>query len=413
MERVSPEQLAEIAAEARERWSVPGLVVGVLRDGEIVLAADGQRELGRREPEPATPETVFRIASITKPFTATLAMTLVQEGLLALDEPPPGTHIEATVRQLLSHQGGLAAEWPEPLDDSGLLELTKGEPERLPVAAGELFSYCNSGFWFVAAGIARTLGTSFEDAMRSRVIEPLGLAATGFEADDPARGHEQVEPGSDEHAPAGTWYPPGRTASGGLWSSVPDLLRFAEHHLGAPGPLTDASLAEMQRVSSNGPGFHYGLGWFLKRRQGRDAVEHPGSVLGFQSLLTLVPDERVAFASLTNSSRGSAAIRDIVRAIGLAEDEAPTVESDDLAGFAGRYRGQEGVVEFTPENGGLRIKRTEIDPFSQEAVVLPAVRARPIGDREFEIVDGEWRGDRFDFPRPGFVCMDLRLLQAE
>jgi CubicO group peptidase (beta-lactamase class C family) len=430
MERVSPDKLAEVAAEARERWNVPGLAVGVLQGGEIVMAADGQKELGR--PEPVTPETAFRIASITKPFTATLAMTLVQEGLLALDEPPPGTHIEATVRQLLSHQGGLAAEWPEPLDDSGLLELTEGEPERLPVEAGELFSYCNSGFWFVAAGIARTLGTSFEAAMRTRVIEPLGLASTGFEADEPARGHEQVEPGADEHVPAGTWYPRGRTASGGLWSSVPDLLRFAQHHLGdagsrasesrdllsgvasdASGPLTASSIAEMQRAYSSGPGFRYGLGWFLKRRQGHDAVEHPGSVLGFQSLLTLVPEERAAFASLTNSSRGSAAIRNIVSAIGLGEDETPTVESADLARFAGRYRGQEGVVELTPENGGLRVERTEIDTFTQEPMVLPAVRARPVGETEFEIVDGEWRGERFDFPRPGFVCIDLRLLQAE
>ncbi len=411
MERVSPEQLAELAAEARERWSVPGLAVGVLRDGEVVLAADGQRELDR--PEPVTPESVFRIASITKPFTATLAMTLVQDGLLALDEPPPGTRIEATVRQLLSHQGGLAAEWPEPLDDSGLLELTDGEPELLPVAAGELFSYCNNGFWFVAAGSARTLGMSFEEAMTTRVIEPLGLASTGFEADDPARGHEQVEPGADEHAPAETWYPPGRTASGGLWSSVPDLLRFAVHHLGAPGPLTAPSIAEMQRACSYGPGFSYGLGWFLKGRQGHGAVEHPGSVLGFQSLLTLVPEERVAFASLTNSSRGFAAIRDMLREIGLGDDETPTVESADLARFAGRYRGQESMVELTPEDGGLRVERTEIDPFSRQATVLPTVRARPIGEREFEIVDGEWRGDRFDFPRPGFVCMDLRLLHTE
>ncbi len=435
MERVSPETLAELAAETRERWNVPGLAVGVLRNGEIVLAADGQRELGR--PEPVTPETVFRIASITKPFTATLAMTLVQDGLLDLDEPPPATRIEATVRQLLSHQGGLAAEWPDPLDDSGLLELTEGEPERLPVGAGELFSYCNSGFWFVAAGIARMLGTTFEEAMRTRVIDPLGLASTGFEVDDPARGHEQVQPGADEHAPAGTWYPPGRTASGGLWSSVPDLLRFAEHHLGsggaagisgrasesrdllsgvasdAWGPLTASSVAEMQRACSSGPGFSYGLGWFLKRRQGHDAVEHPGSVLGFQSLLMLVPEERLAFASLTNSSRGSAAIRDVLDGLGLGEEPAPSVESADLGRFAGRYRGQEGVVEFTPENGELRVERTEIDTFSQEAMVLPAVRARRIGEREFEIVDGEWRGERFDFPRPGFVCMDLRLLQAE
>jgi len=69
---VSAQELAERAAQARERWLVPGIALGVLRDGEIVTAADGLCELGR--PERVLPETVFRIASITKPFTATLAM---------------------------------------------------------------------------------------------------------------------------------------------------------------------------------------------------------------------------------------------------------------------------------------------------------------------------------------------------
>ena len=102
-----------------------------------------------------------------------------------------------------------------------------------------------------------------------------------------------------------------------------------------------------------------------------------------------------------------------MREIGLGDDEPPIVEAADLARLAGRYRGQESVVELTPEDGVLRVERTEIDPFSQEATVLPTVRARPVGESEFEIVDGEWRGERFDFPRPGFVCMDLRLLKAE
>src|SRR6266536_44243 len=127
MARISAEQLAEWAAEARERWSVPGIAVGILRDGEVVTAADGVRELGRDEQ--VSPETVFRIASISKPFTATLAMTMVQDDLLELDEPPPGSHVDATVRELLSHQGGLACEWPQPLDEVGdgddaLLRLT-------------------------------------------------------------------------------------------------------------------------------------------------------------------------------------------------------------------------------------------------------------------------------------------------
>src|SRR5881398_4078143 len=139
MEWLSAERLADWAAEARERWNVPGIAVGVWRDGETVSAADGLCELGR--PETVSPDTVFQIASITKPFTATLAMTLVQDGLLALDEPPPGTPVEATVRQLLSHQGGLATEWPEPLDgvgddDDALLRLTEGQPARLAIGPG-------------------------------------------------------------------------------------------------------------------------------------------------------------------------------------------------------------------------------------------------------------------------------------
>jgi len=72
---VSAQELAERAAEARERWLVPGIALGVLRDGEIVTAADGLCELGRLER--VLPETVFRTASITKPFTPTLAMTNV------------------------------------------------------------------------------------------------------------------------------------------------------------------------------------------------------------------------------------------------------------------------------------------------------------------------------------------------
>ena len=416
MERVSAQQLAEWAAEARERWSVPGLAVGLLQDREIVSVGDGVLELGR--PDRVSRDTIFRIASITKPFTATLAMTLAQEGLLALDKPPPGAPIEATVRQLLSHQGGLASEWPEPLDDVGdddeaLLRLTEGRPARLPIGAGELFSYCNAGFWFVAAAIARGLGMTFEEALRTRVLEPLGLRSTGFEADFPARGHNQVEKGGAEHAPAEERYPRVRRSGGGLFSSIGDLLRFAEHHLGGPGPLTAEAVSEMQRPVSAGPGFRYGLGWFLWETPSGPAVGHPGSVLGYESLLRFVPGKRLAVAALSNSSRGYAAIRDVIRNLGLAELEPPEGAVADLTEFEGRYQGQGIELEFVAEDGHLRVGLTEVDPFSGERSVYPSVRARPIGAREFEIVEGEWRGDRFDFPRPGFVCMGYLATRIE
>ena len=411
MERVSAQQLQQWVAEARRRWNVPGIAVSVLRGGEPVGVADGVGSLDGGEA--VSPETVFRTASISKPFTATLAMTLVQDGLFGLDEPPPGSPVDATVRQLLSHQGGLACEWPEPIDrfgeeDDALLQLLDGEPERLPVGPGELYSYSNVGFWIVGAAIARVCEMSFEEAMRTRVLEPLSLRETSFEPRAAARGHNQLEPGADEHRAVEDKYPCVRRPSGGLWSSVGDLLRFAEHHLGGPGPLSEDSRAEMQTSQVETGSESYGLGWDLYESRGRRIVEHPGSAAGFQSLLRLVPSEGVAFAGLTNSSRGLAALRDVLENLGLDREEAPdvTLSADELASFAGRYQGQGVELTFSPDDGGLRVELTLLDPFTGEADEYPSAHARPIGVREFEIVDDEWRGDRFDFPRDGFVNME-------
>jgi CubicO group peptidase (beta-lactamase class C family) len=418
MERVSREQLAEWVAAARRHWHVPGIAVAVSDDGEIVSAADGVAGLDGADA--VSPATAFRIASISKPFTATLAMTLVQDGTLALDEPPPGSQVDATVRQLLSHQGGIACEWPEPIDrfgegDEALLRISEGEPERLPVGSGELFSYSNVGFWLVGAAAARVCGTTYEEAVRARVLAPLGLDSTTFEPMHAARGHTQVEPGAAEHRPVDERYPRARRPSGGLWSSVADLLRFAAHHLGGPGPLTAASLAEMQRPQVATGSEAYGLGWMLHDSRGRRVVEHTGSAAGFQSLLRLIPSEGVAFAGLTNSSRGLAALRDVLVPLGLDREDAPdvVVPADAIAAFAGRYRGQGLEIEIAPDAAGLRVDVKELDPFTGETDVFPTFHARPIGAKEFEIVDGEWRGDRFEFPRDGFVCMGVLAARTE
>src|SRR5919201_211580 len=412
MEGVSAEQLGSWTRDGRERWHIPGIAVGLLADGRITTAAAGIRELG--DDDPVTPQTVFRIASVTKPFTATLVVALVRDGLLELDAPPPGTRVQASVRQLLSHQGGLACEWPRPLEELGsaddaLLQILAGEPERLPVGPGELFSYSNVGFWLVGAAAARASRTSFEQAMRANVLEPLGLAATTFEPERAARGHNQVEPGSDEHRPVEDAYPRVRRPSGGLWSSVEDLLRFAAHHLGGPGPLSADAVAAMQRRQVDAPGGAYGLGWALRDTGGRRIIEHSGSAAGFESLLLLVPEERVAFAALANSSRGSAAMRGILERLRLAHEELPEfpLPVETLNAFTGRYAGPGLELEVAGEDGRLRIRQTDFDPFTRENVVYPPVLARPVGEREFEIVDGEWRGERFTFPRPGFVCMTV------
>lgn len=418
MEPVSPDQLASWVREARRRWHVPGTAVAVRTPDSLVTSADGVYDLGGERP--VTPDTVFRVASITKPFVATLAMTLVQDDLLALDEPLPGSRARATLRQLLGNAGGLASDWSERPDFGddvdALARLAAAEPPLLPFEPGELFSYANPGFWLAGAAAAAATGTTFEAAMQRRVLGPLSLASTGFSAADPARGHEQVAPGSDEHLPVDDSYPRARRPSGGLWSTVGDLIRFAEHHLGGPGPLSAGSLAEMQAPVSAGHGFEYGLGWFLTQRAGHRSVEHTGSAFGYQSHLLLVPDEGIAVAALTNSSRGSAAIDDVHRALGLApgEPQPHALTPAQLTAFAGRYRAVGYELEVAVDGGGLRVTETSIDARTGDTIRHPSLHARPIGEREFEIVDeGEQRGERFDFPLDGTVRMHAVALRVE
>ncbi len=263
-------RLGEIVRNARSRTGVPAVAAGLLVDGSAELVADG----------PVGVDTPFRIASITKWFTASLASAC-------------GT-LDDEMRRLLSHTAGLQPEVSEPL----------------PESCQGLWSYANSGYWAAGERVAEATGTSFAEAMRDRILEPSGLNATSFdEPDGAARGH--VQAGATGQRPVESPpYPTSRYASGGLWSTVGDLLRFAEYQFDDPHglqePQAEALCAE------------YCLGcWRRELDGGRVAFDHEGSVAGFQSLLLLVPEERVALAVLTNSWRGSGAIRRVVRDLGL------------------------------------------------------------------------------------------------
>lgn len=392
------------ARQERERLGVPGIALGLLRGGEVETFADGVADV--EAGTPVTPGTCFRIASITKPFTATLALALAEEGRLPLDEP---VRDDLTPRLLLSHQGGLASEWPRPLagygdGDDALERLVQDEPELGPEGSPGVFSYCNAGFWLVAAAAARALGTTYEEALRERVLDPLGLADTDFEPRGPAAiGHAQ-SPGSTEPRVRRHSYPRVRRPSGGLYSTVSDLLRFAAHHLGGPGPLSADSTRAMQIPQVEVPPGGYALGWSTRSVGGREVVEHGGSVLAFESLLLLVPAETLALAVLTNSSRGDVAIRGVLETLGLARDEPPSIplEADELRSLAGSYRAQGGEVTVTALEDGLRLRIVEIDPFG-DRLEHPPLRMEPIDLREFVVRDGDLRGERVDFPGPRWL----------
>ncbi len=197
-----------------------------------------------------------------------------------------------------------------------------------------------------------------------------------------------------------------RRPSGGLVASVADLLRFADGSWGATEPLAER------------PGGEQGPGWMVERRGGRRVVHHPGSAAGFQSILALVPDRRVAVAALSNSARGSAAFTPVVDALLEALADVPPwspaladVAPEELEALAGRYAGPDEEVVVEVRGSALGVRLSERDPFTGETTTFPEFLGRPTSPRTFAVLEGEAAGSSFDFPgsrfRMGSVLADL------
>lgn len=365
--------LAEAVREARRRTGVPGVAAGLAVAGELELAADGVLALG--SDEPVRPETPFRVASVTKLVTASLAALC-----LDLDTPLPAG---ATPRRLLSHTAGWRPERPEPL----------------PGAAQGLWSYSNAGYWAVGAACAEACGSSFAESVRERLLEPLGMAASGFaEPAAPARGHALARFGRHRALPDDA-YPAERHASGGLWSTVGDLLGFAAHQLGGPGPLSEAQRHALRLPQAEALGGAYALGcWIRPLAGGRTARDHEGSVAGYQSLLMVVPEEQAALAVLTNSARGSMLIRRVVDALGLVPAAADPGGAD---AEPGRYALDGDEATVARRGGSVRVAEAATDPVTGVRVRLPAARVTPLGGGVYGYAGGLLTSHRLDFPRPG------------
>jgi CubicO group peptidase (beta-lactamase class C family) len=339
------DELAEIVETARELTGVPGVAAGLLRDGSVETCAAGAPVLGSGAA--VRVNTPFRIASISKSFTAALALSCLE----------PDRRLSAW----LSHSAGWRCESEAPL----------------PAGAEGLWSYSNAGYWAAGREAARACGTSFEEAMRARMLEPLGLRATGFaEPARAARGHVQ-ESEDGQRAVLEDAYPASRHPSGGLWSTVGDLLAY-----GAAQMDGDRAAFEPQ---IDALGARYALGWWVRDGAGgATVVEHEGSVAGYQSLLLLVPAERTALAVLTNSWRGSALIRLVVEELGLLPPQSAPEDGVD-----GRYAldGAEAVVE------GSTVTETEVDP----------VTGTPKSTRYPVVPCATLMSHRVDFPREGLA----------
>ncbi|MGY0232904.1 serine hydrolase domain-containing protein [Longispora urticae] len=305
-------RLATAQADAR----VPSLVGALVRDGVTVWS--GAR--GLVDGAAPTGETQYRIGSITKTFVAVLVLRLRDEGRLDLNDPldrhVPGTAVgHVTVGQLLSHTAGLRAEpdgdWWEraPGFDTAALLAMLG-PDRAPFRPGRRFHYSNTGYALLGHLVARLRGVTWSEAVDAEILRPLGLTGTSYL---PRPGHARgwaTHPWADVLLPEPAHDSGAMAPAGQLWSTLPDLARWAAFFAGDTGGVLSAdTLAEMREPIGVDDGPHWlighGLGPQLARRDGRRLAGHTGSMPGFVAVVWADPAERTGVAVAANATNAA------------------------------------------------------------------------------------------------------------
>ncbi|MFF9866565.1 serine hydrolase domain-containing protein [Streptomyces sp. NPDC013953] len=329
--------LVHRVATAQADGRTPSLVGAVVRDGEVVWT--GARSCVDGHAPDA--DTQYRIGSITKPFTAVLVMRLRDEGLLDLADPLdkhlPGTGVgEVTIAQLLSHSSGLIAESPAPWWERtpgdlrpGLTDVLGERPLLHP--AGRRHHYSNTGYTLLGSLVEAVRGVPWEEALRTEILEPLGLNRTTTQPASPHAGGWAVHPWADVMLPEPIHDLGLMAPAGQLWSTATDLCRFASFLAHGDDRVLRAETVREMRSPAVAPeegdwDGGYGLGLQLVRRGGRTLVGHSGSLPGFLAGLWIDVTEGLAAVVLANATSGpvpGVVAADLVRIVAEAEPRIP------------------------------------------------------------------------------------------
>ncbi len=350
-EEAAKAYLTKLIAYEMQNSSTPGLSIALVDDQRVVWAQGfGYADLEHKVP--ATAQTLYRVGSISKLFTDTAAMQLVEQGKLDIDRPlqtylPNFTIKEhaadaaaITPRLLMTHHSGLPRDWakgfmtPEPATFTSVIDDIREEYAAYPPR--EVFSYSNLGITLLGSAIQQLSGTAFADHVKQSVLMPMGMSASSFETGVSSstlmakayKGHEAKAEPSLRDIPAG-----------GLNSSVADLSRFmsmmfaggmsGEHRI-----LKAETIAEMLRPQNSDVSldmnFHVGLGWMLSTL-GRSTIQgggvvahHAGATELFRSQMYILPEHKLGVVVLANSSTARQAIDHVATAALSMQLEAKT-----------------------------------------------------------------------------------------
>ncbi|MFI7123933.1 serine hydrolase domain-containing protein [Amycolatopsis sp. NPDC049868] len=371
--------------DLRAEYRVPGATLAVLADGEIHELASGI--LHRGTGVETTTDSIFQLGSIAKPYTASLVMGLAEEGRLDLDAPvievlpefstvDPEATKTITPRQLLSHTGGLTCDF---MEDTGrgddclakFVEAARGVALDCP--PGTAPSYSSVGYNVLGRIVEVLTGLTWDNALRERIITPLGLTETMTLPEEALRFRVAMGHVGQDPEPTAAWDLLPRSAGpyGRVLASAGDVVRFARMLIdgtAADGTrvLAAETVAMMRRrevevpdkwtLGSDG----WGLGLSTYDWDGVAGFGHNGSSIGQRSYLRVIPEAGLAFALLTNHGTTdrlyTALSRELLEELAGVRVPAafappPSPLSMDVAPFAGVYR-REGVIITVTENDG-------------------------------------------------------------
>ncbi|MCF7223130.1 serine hydrolase domain-containing protein [Marilutibacter chinensis] len=305
------------ALMARYQGEVPGAALMVIRDGEAVVRRGyglAELETGRA----VTPATNFRLASISKQFTAAAVLLLAEDRRLDLDDPVrrwlptlPAATDTVTIRHLLTHTSGLVdyeeampadldpADLSDQLRDADVLTILERQ-DRTYFVPGTGYRYSNSGYALLALVVERASGVDYPEFLRQRIFAPLGMDATlayvreGPAVPERAYGYSRTDSGwvrTDQSLTSAV------LGDGGIYSSIDDLARW-DAALYDDRLLSDASrrLAFAATTPTDDPDIAYGFGWRITG----DSLWHSGESIGFRNVLVRFPQRRLTVVLLSN-----------------------------------------------------------------------------------------------------------------
>ncbi|MFN8637243.1 MAG: serine hydrolase domain-containing protein [Chloroflexota bacterium] len=452
-------QAADLVAEHDLPGMVVGLAAGTDQDNALAWSqgfgwGGGPSTAASSAPgsRPLDADTQFRVASITKTFTATAVVQLRDAGKLHLDDPlvqhvpefaavesPFGRIEDVTLRRLASHSSGLVGE--PPLDHWLSLRFPTREEwlaslpgVKVAIPPGSAFKYSNLGYTLLGEVVERVSGMPYVEYMQQAVFGPLGMASTTFEptgelAARAASGH-LAHPFEDAAETAPPSPLNGMAAAGQLWTTARDLSRWLAFHCGAVAPerrsgvpvasgeeiLSATSRYEMQQAVYVEPGWvgGYGFGWRILRRGDRVYHGHGGSVPGYRSQVYFDASIQAGIVVLIDGVGAADAIAaplmdTVAQHVAAAECARPSAPPSPTPPEYRKYLGQYRMLRVGDQparleyrDGRLQLKDASSSPFP----VAPLVTLDPTDDpAAFMVRGGRYSGEllRFSFASSGLV----------